>query len=57
MASIRDAADPFAHSFFERTAVHHGSQIALEDEDGNTLTYAELNQRANQFAAFSIQDN
>jgi non-ribosomal peptide synthetase component F len=51
MASIRDAEDPFAHSFFERAAVHHGSKIALEDEDGNTLTFAELNQRANPFAA------
>jgi non-ribosomal peptide synthetase component F len=51
MASSRDAEDPFALSFFEHAAVQHGSKIALEDEDGNTLTYAKLNQRANQFAA------
>ena len=41
-----------AHSLFEYRAVTHSSKIAVTDEFGKELTYQQLNEKANQLAAF-----
>ncbi|KAL8759743.1 MAG: hypothetical protein Q9199_000549 [Rusavskia elegans] len=42
----------FAHSSFEFRAVTHSSKVALTDEFGRELTYRQLNEKANQLAAY-----
>ncbi|KKZ65561.1 hypothetical protein EMCG_08634 [[Emmonsia] crescens] len=42
----------FAHSLFEHRVAQSGANPALEDENGNTLSYAQLNERANRLAGF-----
>ena len=41
-----------AHSLFEYQAVTHSPKIAVTDEFGKELTYHQLNEKANQLAAF-----
>ncbi|EEH46738.2 uncharacterized protein PADG_02836 [Paracoccidioides brasiliensis Pb18] len=47
-------ASQFAHSMFERRVAHSGDRTAVEDEHGNTLSYTQLNERANQLANFLL---
>ncbi|OJD14205.1 hypothetical protein AJ78_05419 [Emergomyces pasteurianus Ep9510] len=42
----------FAHSLFEYRVCISGDEPALEDDNGNILSYAQLNERANRLAGF-----
>ncbi|KAL8882572.1 MAG: hypothetical protein Q9198_000447 [Flavoplaca austrocitrina] len=50
MADISDIG--LAHSLFEVRAVTHSSKVALVDDFGKELTYQEVNEKANQLAAY-----
>lgn len=41
-----------AHSLFERRAITHSSKVAVTNEYGQSLTYEQLNQKANQLAVY-----
>ena len=43
---------PLAHSQFEYRAMTHANKAALVGDNGEELTYAQLNARANQLASF-----
>ncbi len=51
--AVHRAEERFAHELFERQAAARPSALALRFEDG-TLTYGELNARANQLAHYLI---
>ncbi|KAL8654815.1 MAG: hypothetical protein Q9210_001273 [Variospora velana] len=50
MAGISEIG--LAHSLFEVRAVTHSSKVALVDESGKELTYQDVNEKANQLAAY-----
>ncbi|MCJ1247060.1 hypothetical protein MMC30_004271 [Trapelia coarctata] len=46
------AKQGLAHELFEYQVAINGTKIALQNEAGETLTYAQLNEKANRFAKF-----